>query len=179
MHRHGCTQHGELRTERGKRIGGQVAGPTGAAEARDSLAGDARAVVFPYTRGHRLRIVGVPRSARHREEGCERSQSGTIPQGRAGPAGVPHRYGPAMKLFELQGKVAIVTGASGLLGTHHCIALQTAGASVVVADLDAAKCDALVAQLDANAMTLLLDVTNRQSVDAGLAAVMKRYKRVD
>jgi len=84
-----------------------------------------------------------------------------------------------MKLFELQGRVAVVTGACGLLGTHHCHALQDAGASVVVADLDAGKCDALVAQLDANAMTLVLDVTDRQSVDAGLAAVMKRYKRVD
>jgi len=84
-----------------------------------------------------------------------------------------------MKLFELQGKVAVVTGATGLLGTHHCLALQAAGASVVVADLDAAKCAALVARLDANAMALLLDVTNRESVDGGLAAVMKRYQRVD
>ena len=37
--------------------------------------------------------------------------------------------------FSLEGKVAIVTGGGGQLGTEFCRTLAEAGASVVVADL--------------------------------------------
>jgi NAD(P)-dependent dehydrogenase (short-subunit alcohol dehydrogenase family) len=84
-----------------------------------------------------------------------------------------------MNAFDLQGKVAIVTGANGLLGKEHSLALSAAGAAVVVADVDAAKCEAFAAELGKQAMGIALDVTDRASLDAGLAAVMKRYSSVD
>jgi NAD(P)-dependent dehydrogenase (short-subunit alcohol dehydrogenase family) len=84
-----------------------------------------------------------------------------------------------MNVFGLQGKVAIVTGATGLLGKEHCRALSEAGAAVVAADLDVEKCAALAAELGTSAMGLSLDVTDRTSVDAGLASVMKRYGAID
>ncbi len=84
-----------------------------------------------------------------------------------------------MSLFELTGKVAIVTGATGLLGTEHCRALSEAGACVVVADLDASKCDALATELGRGAMGLVLDVTNHTSLKVGLSAIMTRYGAVD
>ena len=52
-----------------------------------------------------------------------------------------------MNLFSLENKVAIVTGAAGLLGQAHCAALAGAGANVVVADLNETLCTELAIAL--------------------------------
>ena len=41
-----------------------------------------------------------------------------------------------MNRFSLEGKVAIVTGASGLIGKAFCQVLKEAGANVVAADIN-------------------------------------------
>jgi len=39
------------------------------------------------------------------------------------------------KLYDLTGKVAVVTGGAGILGRHFCAGLAESGAAVAVADL--------------------------------------------
>lgn len=50
-------------------------------------------------------------------------------------------------LFDLSGKVAVVTGGVGILGTHFCRALSEFGADVAVVDLDEEKAAAVAADL--------------------------------
>ena len=46
-------------------------------------------------------------------------------------------------LFDLTGRVAIVTGGAGLLGAEFCRTLAMAGSSVVIADINIEAADAL------------------------------------
>ena len=82
-------------------------------------------------------------------------------------------------LFCLKGKIAIVTGALGLIGQKHCIALNNAGAHVIVTDLDEQKCiDFAKTHLDYS-MGHYLDVTKKESISELLKQVLINYRKVD
>ncbi len=75
-------------------------------------------------------------------------------------------------LFDLTGRVALVTGASSGLGKHFAGVLARAGASVIVAARRRAALDTLVGELDAaghKAMAVTLDVTRVETVAAAFA----------
>jgi NAD(P)-dependent dehydrogenase (short-subunit alcohol dehydrogenase family) len=78
-----------------------------------------------------------------------------------------------MKLFDLSGKTALVTGASSGLGTHFAKCLGEAGASVVLAARRADRLQSLQAELakkNMMAKAVDLDVTSADSVAAALEA---------
>ena len=77
------------------------------------------------------------------------------------------------KLFDLSGKVALVTGASSGLGVHFANCLGAAGASIVLAARRADRLAALQAQLEdkgVKAVAVDLDVQSADSVAAALDA---------
>ncbi len=82
-------------------------------------------------------------------------------------------------LFSLEGRTAIVTGASGLLGRQHCQALAAAGATVVAADLDLLASGTLVNELSSDAFAHPLDVTDPDSIHALRDEVLRRTGRID
>jgi NAD(P)-dependent dehydrogenase (short-subunit alcohol dehydrogenase family) len=51
------------------------------------------------------------------------------------------------RLFDLSGRVAVVTGGIGILGKHFCAVLADHGARVAIVDLDAAKCASFAKEL--------------------------------
>lgn len=83
------------------------------------------------------------------------------------------------KLFSLEGRTAIVTGALGLIGRHHCEALARYGAHVIVADLDAEACADFAATLPTPSLGLAMDVTDRDSIHALRDTVLARFERID
>ncbi|WP_394840623.1 SDR family oxidoreductase [Pendulispora brunnea] len=86
-------------------------------------------------------------------------------------------------LFDLRDRVAVVTGAMGLLGKEHCRALASAGARIVVTDLDTGAAPALVEELMALGAPQVLavdaDVTDPENLLALRDGVRANFGGID
>ena len=80
-------------------------------------------------------------------------------------------------LFDLHGKVAIVTGGLGILGRGFCRGLAEFGAHVAVVDLDGDACAGFAGELEQEsglqAVGVACDVADRESVQGMVAQVVK------
>jgi len=82
--------------------------------------------------------------------------------------------------YELNGKVAIVTGAARGIGFATARALIARGASVAVVDLDPGAAEQAAAQLhDTRAIGLAADVTDRGALQRAVAATVERFGGLD
>jgi 2-deoxy-D-gluconate 3-dehydrogenase len=87
-----------------------------------------------------------------------------------------------MKLFDLSGRVAIVTGGNGGIGLGMARGLAQAGASIVVAARNATKSAGAVEDLQAlgvEAAAVEVNVTEEASCEAMVAAAIDRFGRLD
>jgi 2-deoxy-D-gluconate 3-dehydrogenase len=87
-----------------------------------------------------------------------------------------------MDLFDLSGKVAVVTGGNGGIGLAMAAGMAEAGASILVAGRDAAKSVDAVAALKetgAQADRFELDVTDEDACRALMQAAADRFGRLD
>src|SRR5215468_5527399 len=85
-------------------------------------------------------------------------------------------------MFDLTGRVAVVTGGNGGIGLGMARGLARAGARVVVAARNEHKSSAAVKELKAlgsNALAIATDVSDEQSVNALAAAVAEQCGRLD
>lgn len=85
-------------------------------------------------------------------------------------------------LFDLSGRVAVITGGAGLLASEHAKALYNYGAKVVLADIDIDKCIAAVEILKSKnvyAVAKKCDVTSSQSWHQLLDDVLKQFGKID
>jgi len=82
-------------------------------------------------------------------------------------------------LFSLEGRVAVVTGGSGALGSAMAAALAEAGAAVGVLARDRARLDETVAQIGGRAFGLEADVLDRGALERARDSVLERRGRLD
>ena len=87
-----------------------------------------------------------------------------------------------LNLFDLTGRVAVITGGAGLLGAEHAIALAAYGAKIIMADLNEEKCKQAVEILSkegVQAFATECDVTKKESWEKLLSEVVNQFGKVD
>jgi NAD(P)-dependent dehydrogenase (short-subunit alcohol dehydrogenase family) len=86
-------------------------------------------------------------------------------------------------LFDLKGRVAIITGGAGLLGTRHAAALAEYGAIPVLLDIDSGRTEAAAQKVGAahgvKALGLAADITDPKALEDVKARVLKEFGRMD
>ena len=85
--------------------------------------------------------------------------------------------------FDLTGRVAIVTGASGGLGVQMAKALASQGCNIVVMARRQQQIDEVAAQIagefGVETLAIRCDITDTENVDAAVAQVVEHFGRID
>lgn len=87
-----------------------------------------------------------------------------------------------MNMFDLSGKVAIVTGGNGGIGLGMALGLAEAGANIVVAGRNAEKNAAAVAEIEACGVKVIAvptDIRDPEACKALVAKTVETFGRVD
>ena len=87
------------------------------------------------------------------------------------------------KIFDLSGKVILLTGAAGNLGTQYAGGLAEAGANIVLADIDYSKCKIIQSKLEKKFKrkftSLELDLRDKKSIAKNVKLLQKKFGTID
>ena len=87
------------------------------------------------------------------------------------------------KLFRLDNKVIVITGAAGLLGQRHAEVVACYGGIPILLDLSQQAVDNLADKLNSkykvNAMGFAVDITNEESIKDNAEVVFKKFSKID
>ncbi len=84
--------------------------------------------------------------------------------------------------FNLEGRIAIVTGARRGMGRTHCFALADAGAKVIVSDINNSESELVVDEIrerGGEACAIECDISKKEEVDNLIKKTKEIYERID
>lgn len=82
-------------------------------------------------------------------------------------------------LFDVSGKVIVVTGASGLLGSNFSRELSKLGAKVVLADIASEEAETIAQELNNDCIGVTLDVSKKESWISLKEKVLSEFGKID
>lgn len=88
----------------------------------------------------------------------------------------------ANNLFDLSGKVSLITGGGTGLGRAMAIGLAKYGSNVVIVDIDPDKAKDVVRKIESlekSALAIKADVTKREEVDHMVQNVLDKFRTID
>ena len=89
---------------------------------------------------------------------------------------------PDRDVFDLSGRVAVITGGAGMLGMQHAAVIAEAGGHAVIADVseDTERlAESLSGAHGAEALGVRVDITRQAEVEAMVGAVVGKFGRID
>ena len=84
--------------------------------------------------------------------------------------------------MQMQGNVAVVTGAGSGIGRQIALSFAREGARLAICDIDMAAAGRVVGELEeagAEAMAVEMDVTSEEAVNSGVDAATRHFGRID
>ena len=87
--------------------------------------------------------------------------------------------GSVINLFDLKGRVAVITGGAGLLGRKHAEAFAECGGIPVLLDISSEAAEKFADQIDGDALGLGVDITDEAAIESALETVKQKFGRVD
>lgn len=91
--------------------------------------------------------------------------------------------GDVLSKFNLDGKVAIITGGAGLLGVKHAEAIAEAGGIPVLWDINSQvvqeRSREIAERYDVSCLGMSVDITDPENVKNGVNEVLKTLHRID
>jgi NAD(P)-dependent dehydrogenase (short-subunit alcohol dehydrogenase family) len=82
--------------------------------------------------------------------------------------------------YNYSGKVIVITGGAGGIGSNLAYEFSKAGAHLVLLDLNKNKLDGLISKLSgSNHLGIALDLTDRKAISGAIDQISQRYGRID
>ena len=86
-------------------------------------------------------------------------------------------------LFNIKGKVIVITGAAGLLGKRHAEAVAAYGGNPILLDLSVDEVERYSVELNnrfgVNAIGMAVDITSEQQIKDNVHEIISRYGKID
>jgi NAD(P)-dependent dehydrogenase (short-subunit alcohol dehydrogenase family) len=86
-------------------------------------------------------------------------------------------------MFDLSGRVAVITGGAGMLGQKHAEAIAEMGGVPILVDRQPEQCQAAAEHIrqlfGGEAMGVVADITDRSQVQVAVTSILERFGRID